>query len=119
MVARHSINSLVPPPDLDDRLDDLRIAISELVSNAVLHAGLRPGRDSIRLTIERDVERVRVEVEQATSADDARIVESQAGQGPGGFGLRLVESLADRWGVEDGPPGHVWFEFAVDGEPGR
>jgi len=30
----------------------------------------------------------------------------------GGWGLHLVESLSDRWGVHDGST-HVWFELGA------
>ena len=30
---------------------------------------------------------------------------------PGGWGLHLVDSLADRWGVETGRRTRVWFEI--------
>jgi hypothetical protein len=34
-----------------------------------------------------------------------------------GFGLRLIDKLASRWGAESGGGGHVWFE--VDRRPRR
>ena len=112
MLARQALNDAIPPPELRGRIEDARLAITELVSNAVLHGRLRPDADTIRLVIAADDDVVKAEVEQSTSTLDARVVEPRLGQErSGGFGLRLVDATADDWGVEPGPPGSVWFEF--------
>lgn len=113
LLARSSLNDLIPPPDLSDRADDARLAISEIAANAVRHGGLRPDQDTIRLVIEADEHRVRVEMEQGTAAEGVRIVAPRPADPLtiGGFGLRLVDHVADEWGFEPGPPGRVWFEF--------
>jgi anti-sigma regulatory factor (Ser/Thr protein kinase) len=111
-LARDALDDAIPPPSLNGRSEDPRLALTELVSNAVRHAGLQPNVGMIRLRIEADDGHVRVEVEQPTSASGAHVVDpSGAGERTGGFGLRLVEASADTWGVEPGPPGKVWFEF--------
>ncbi|MGZ8631337.1 MAG: ATP-binding protein [Actinomycetota bacterium] len=95
------------------RHDEAHLALSEIVTNAVRHAGLRD-REVVRLVIEADEDHVRVEVKQRTSAAELRLVEPSI-EGPdrvGGFGLRLVDQTADTWGYEAGPPGRVWFEFS-------
>jgi anti-sigma regulatory factor (Ser/Thr protein kinase) len=107
-LARQALGEVVPPPALNERSADLLVALSELVTNAVLRARLTPDRDTIRLVIERDLRHVRVEVEQGTSPDGMPAVE--VGRG---YGLRIVDALADDWGVEPGPPGHVWFGFTA------
>ena len=110
MLARHALNSIVPPPDLLDRHDDVRLAVSEIVTNAVQHAGLIQGRDTIRLVFEREHDHVRVEVEQDSST--ARAHPSIRPPGVhGGWGLPMVSEVADDWGTQPGPPGVVWFEF--------
>jgi len=109
--ARRALKDAIPPPDLAFRLDDAQLVISEVVSNAVKH-GARDSRDALRLVIETDDRRLRVDVEQTLAALDVhpteRHVDSAHG---GGSGLLIVEALADAWGAEAGPPGHVWFEF--------
>ena len=113
-LARSALDDAIPPPALDGRSGDPRLAVSELVSNAVRHAGLEANVGLIRLLIEADEHHVRVEVEQPTSASDVEVKDrALAGGGSGGFGLRLVEASADAWGFEAGPPGRVWFEFRV------
>jgi anti-sigma regulatory factor (Ser/Thr protein kinase) len=92
------------------RLRDLRLLVSELVTNAVRHAGLARG-DHIRLVVVVRERRVRVEVHdpgqgftpRAPSPDPARA---------SGWGLYLVDELADRWGVDGAGRGtRVWFEL--------
>jgi hypothetical protein len=65
-LARAGLDDAIPPPALNGRSDGPRIAVTELVSNAVRHAGLEDGPDLIHLLIEAD-DHVRVEVEQPTS----------------------------------------------------
>lgn len=112
-LARSSLDGAIPPPTLDGRSDDPRLALTELVTNALRHGGLRPDRDTMRLVIEADEEAVRVEVEQPTTAADVRVVEGpvDGSRRVGGYGMRIVEHTADSWGSEPGPPGRVWFEF--------
>ena len=84
-----------------------------------MHGQLRPGHDTIRLVIDADDDHLRIEMEQSTAAVDVRVVESRLEDAVrvGGFGLRLLDQIADDWGVEIGPPGHVWFEFRSRVEP--
>jgi anti-sigma regulatory factor (Ser/Thr protein kinase) len=110
--ARAAIDDAIPPPSLDGRSEDPRLAVTEIVSNAVRHAGLEPGEALIHLVIEADDDHVRVEVEQPTPADGVHLVEQPGvAERPGGYGLHLVEASADEWGYDPGPPGRVWFEF--------
>jgi anti-sigma regulatory factor (Ser/Thr protein kinase) len=104
--------ALIPPPDLLERGSDAELAVTELAANAIRHGGL-PAGGTVRLVVEADDDRVRVEVEQSTSAQDVHVVPPRLDdlRHVGGFGLRLVEHTADSWGHEDGPPGRVWFEF--------
>lgn len=113
--ARAALDESLRLKMLDGRVDELRLAISEVVTNAVVHGLLDPDHDSIRLIIDADNDRVRVEVEQPTTTAGAHPVAPRltASERAGGFGLRIVEATSDAWGVESGPPGFVWFEFRV------
>lgn len=84
-----------------------RIAVDELVGNAINHGHLHP-TDDILLDISAGSDRARIEVQQPTIIADARVREP--GEAGAGLGLRIVSSLTDRWGFETGPPGVVWFE---------
>lgn len=111
-LARAALNEAIPPPALDGRCEDARLAISEIAANAVRHAGLVPEQDVVRMVIEADEDHVRVAIEQRTPASQVRVIPpSVEADRVGGFGLHLVESMADDWGYEPGPPGRVWFEF--------
>ena len=66
--------------------------ISELATNAVRHAGLVPGQDTIRMTIEADEAHVRVQVEQRTPASQAEMP-GEVGHG------RSLPATCDRVGT--------------------
>jgi integral membrane sensor domain MASE1/anti-sigma regulatory factor (Ser/Thr protein kinase) len=92
---------------------DLRLGVSELVTNSVRHAGLQPG-DLIRLQVEVSDRVLRVEVSDPGEGFSANIPEPAA-RGPGGWGLFLTDQLADRWGVDrDGGWTTVWLERDLD-----
>ena len=102
--------------DLDSNLDpstafDVRLLVSELVTNSVQHAQVSED-DSIVLAVRFSVETVRAEVH-----DNGPGFEPPATPPPNdadaGWGLFLVEQLADAWGVGDGGRG-VWFEIRRD-----
>lgn len=80
-LARSVLAEAIPPPQLDDRSGHLRLALSELVTNAIKHGRLRPDADTVRLVIEADEDAVRVEVEQPTKADEVRLVDSAGRSG--------------------------------------
>ena len=106
--ARHGVDQLADRLG-EEQLGDVRLLVSELVTNALRHADLRPG-DSITLNVTLEQGIVRVEVcdpgsgfELDGNPGDPDTVE--------GWGLYLVETLADRWGVERGDGAIVWFEL--------
>jgi anti-sigma regulatory factor (Ser/Thr protein kinase) len=92
------------------RLRDLRLLVSELVTNAVRHAGL--GRsDRIRLLVDVRDRHVRVEVHDPGEGFTPRAPEPDPARASG-WGLYLVDELADRWGVDGAGRGtRVWFEL--------
>ncbi|WP_399925855.1 ATP-binding protein [Streptomyces kanamyceticus] len=91
-----------------ERLDDIRLCVSELATNAVLH-GAPPGRGfCLRLVL--DVSFVRVEV--VDSGDGQPQVLDQSAEGTGGRGLFLASALSDDFGVTSHAPGKtVWLVF--------
>ena len=109
--ARHAVDHLADSLP-EDQLGDVRLLVSELVTNSLRHAQLGP-EDQIRLGVDVDATRVRVQVSDPgkgfdveTPADDPETVE--------GWGLYLVATLSDRWGVDkdgDGGVTRVWFEL--------
>jgi anti-sigma regulatory factor (Ser/Thr protein kinase) len=109
--ARHGVDQLADRLG-EEQLGDVRLLVSELVTNALRHADLGPG-DSITLNVALEQGIVRVEV-----CDPGRGFELDGNPGDPdsveGWGLYLVETLADRWGVErtgQGAANVVWFEL--------
>ena len=90
-------------------LDDIRLLVSELVTNSVRHSGTTPGA-SVRLTVASRGPSVRVEVIDAGRGFEPR-PRSKPRDDPGGWGLHLVERIADRWGVNNARGARVWFEI--------
>ena len=91
-----------------DILDDVRLLVSELVTNSVRHSGAQ--REFVVLAVMQMGETVRVEVSDGGSGFEPS-VRSKDIHTPGGWGLHLVDRLADRWGVETGRRTRVWFEL--------
>jgi anti-sigma regulatory factor (Ser/Thr protein kinase) len=108
--ARNALLAL--EPRVDTRcLDDIRLLVSELVTNAVRHAaGPREGEVALDVTIESSS--VRVEVADPGTGFDPQPRDDEMSR-PGGWGLYLVDRIADRWGVARNNINRVWFE--IDG----
>ncbi len=84
-------------------LDPAQLVIAELAANAALH-GRVPGR-SFRLTLSVTAFGV-LRIEFADTRGDQlparpRVTDGEPAES--GYGLLLVEELADRWGVRSGP----------------
>ncbi|MFF0723492.1 ATP-binding protein [Streptomyces sp. NPDC004134] len=81
------------------------LVVSELVTNAVVHARVPPGRE-IQTRFVRQDGGVRIEVHDASSVWPVRRAPDEAG----GYGLLLVETLSSWWGVaeRDGVGKVVW-----------
>jgi anti-sigma regulatory factor (Ser/Thr protein kinase) len=89
-------------------LEDVKLLVSELVTNAVRH----PDQEGP------------IELELSVAGEGIRIAVSDPGEGftkptvgppppdaLGGRGLLIVDRLASRWGVDPGRPTRVWFEL--------
>ncbi len=109
--------------NLDTELDpvlaqDLRLLVTEAVKNSVQHAGVGP-EDSIGLRISVRSELVRIEVSDegpGFEPDASRPDEDEVS----GWGLFLIDQLADRWGVVHENGTMVWFEVSrTESRPGR
>jgi anti-sigma regulatory factor (Ser/Thr protein kinase) len=87
--------------------DDAALLVSELVTNAVIHA-----RSDVALRLWRTGSGIRVEI---ADRDPKPVVRRPADpEALGGRGLYLVDTLARDWGVRPAKPGKaVWFELGV------
>ena len=88
----------------------LLLMISELVTNSLRHAGLS-GEDSIGVTIDAMGPAIRVEVSDPGPGFEQLHPRSPDVDQGSGWGLYIVERLANRWGVVRGQPSYVWFEI--------
>lgn len=88
--------------------DDLELCVSELATNCVLHAAT-----SFTVTVT-CAESVRIDVtDTGPGSAEPRV---PAGHDAHGRGLRIIEALADEWGVSPAPtpPGKtVWLRFEL------
>jgi anti-sigma regulatory factor (Ser/Thr protein kinase) len=86
-------------------LGDVPLLVSELASNAVLHA-----RSAFTVTIRADDRRVRVEVTDGNSR--LPVLAAAPITALSGRGLALLQALASSWGVEPRSESGktVWFE---------
>jgi anti-sigma regulatory factor (Ser/Thr protein kinase) len=106
--ARNALFSVEPQVG-DDLMADVRLLVSELVTNSVRHSGTRPP-DSLGLDVAIDAGTIRVEVRDGGSGFEPRPRDLDRSR-PGGWGLYLVDRLADRWGVARNQFTRVWFEI--------
>jgi two-component sensor histidine kinase len=133
VLDRHRVRRLVPPPELRlrllsvpaasaqarralsvfadsmpaEQLSDLRLIVTELVTNSVKYG---PG-NPIAVTVARDDEGT---VSGEVADGGAGGVRMRRGFDPagGGLGLQIVDALASHWGVR-ARSSHVWFELAI------
>jgi hypothetical protein len=85
-------------------LFDARVLASELVAHSTRASDL-PETASLRLAVEVRDDALRVDVRHPGGPTAG--ASSPLGSG---LGLRLVETLAKRWGTDDAGGTHLWFE---------
>jgi anti-sigma regulatory factor (Ser/Thr protein kinase) len=109
-VARHALQGLSDRV-AEQPLRDAALLVSELVTNAVRHAGLKAG-DRIRLLAQQSNAVLHVEVDDPGQGFEPRAPAPDPARASG-WGLYLVEELADRWGMDRGRRGgtRIWFEL--------
>ncbi len=107
--ARRALRGLGRYVD-EDSLSHTELLVSELVTNSVRHGRLgADDRICIAITVDDTV--LRAEVADPGAGFDAGVASPRPDQ-TGGYGLFLLQQLAQRWGVcrDDGT--RVWFELA-------
>jgi anti-sigma regulatory factor (Ser/Thr protein kinase) len=106
--ARRFVRDLMIDSDTVADIDTASLLVTEIVTNAVLHA-LTP----MVLSVEVSAEVVRIEVRDGSELPPRLRAFSPIAAT--GRGLRLLESLAVRWGVRPEPSGGkvVWFDVGA------
>lgn len=105
--ARALLRGALAGTPFGDRLEDGELALSEIVTNALLH-----GRGPISLTLCAGPGSLRVEVCDGNPVSPSLSMLDQTAVT--GRGLLLISAVSDRWGVDPAPDGKVvWFELEV------
>lgn len=107
-VARATVARRAREMGLEQLVDDACLLVTELVTNAILH-----GRGLCGLTVRPLGPGPRIEVRDASRVP--RVLGWASEHALTGRGLRLVSSVASRWGVDpDGAGKVVWVELSGD-----
>jgi anti-sigma regulatory factor (Ser/Thr protein kinase) len=107
-VARRFVASLLDLWESVDENEVVALLTSEVVSNAVRHGS---GDVAVEVTLVTPEE---LRVCTRDQSPESPVVRPPRPDGVGGHGLRIVEALARRWGVEKYPDHKVvWFEAPV------
>jgi anti-sigma regulatory factor (Ser/Thr protein kinase) len=105
--AREAVNEAASDRMRGELLETARLLVSELVTNGIIHG--RAG-EPLDVSLQFDNGTVRVEVADrgpGFAPQPRATVPDQHG----GWGLYLVDQLADRWGVARDDHTRVWFEL--------
>jgi transposase-like protein/anti-sigma regulatory factor (Ser/Thr protein kinase) len=112
--ARRAVDEVLA--GLDDRRFAffLRLIASELVSNAVLHAG---GREPVVVDLELFTREARLRVQSRGARFSLKSLRRQ--RADAGRGLEIIEALAEAWTIEAGPLGPtVTAQLVLTADPG-
>ncbi len=105
--ARRVIGALLPVWELSGLRETAELVVSELVTNAYLHA---PGSDSFELELVRRENGVRLALADGSSIRP--LLRELNQEDPSGRGMALVAALASSWGAEDHHGGkRVWVDL--------
>src|ERR1700759_4530232 len=112
-IAREAIAGLgALSPDL---LDRAQLITSELVTNGVRHGNATPGAQ-ILLSAELHPDFLRIEV-TSPAASSRPTMQARGELRSSGYGLIIVDALADRWGSSVDGAVRVWCELGLKAVP--
>ena len=108
--AARAALATIAPAIAPGRFEDARLLVSELVTNAVKYGG----EGALQLVVRSVDGATHVEVVDQGAGFSARETAEERDRDDlelvGGWGLPLVETLADEWGSFEGST-HVWFRL--------
>lgn len=99
----------------EETYEDVRILVTELVTNSVRHSGVADSEaEHVWLGVWSNRECLHVEVADSGSGFE-KVVKPTTPDQLGGWGLQIVDRLTDRWGVKrvNGSGSTVWFEIDI------
>jgi anti-sigma regulatory factor (Ser/Thr protein kinase) len=95
----------------EDLVERARICVSELVTNAIIHAG-----SQTTVTLQSDGSHLSLLVHDQGGHDRVRPADDAPVDGVSGRGLSIVDALSSSWSVEQSTDGTlVWCELDLDG----
>jgi anti-sigma regulatory factor (Ser/Thr protein kinase) len=107
--ARRAVQAYAASTD-PSIVPDVKLLVSEMITNSVKYGG----EGEVRLKLRSDHPgHIRVEVVDQGSGF-VPVARDRPATEAGGWGLHLIETLSDRWGVHEGST-HVWFEIDRSG----
>jgi anti-sigma regulatory factor (Ser/Thr protein kinase) len=109
--ARASLSTLEPFLG-GELLQSLRLLITELMTNCIRHAGVDE-HTAIGLEVCLSPDRLRCVVADPGPGFERPEVIQQHADRPGGFGLVILDSIADHWGLTRDELFRVWFDVDV------
>ena len=111
--ARRIVHGALAAAGLEVLLDDALLLVTELVTNAVVHAGTQ-----VELRVDVAADRARVEVVDRGAGSLPVLQGDHDAAREGGRGIFLLDALAQEWGTRHFPGGKsVWFELGVRDQP--
>jgi anti-anti-sigma factor len=93
-------------------LNDGKVLLTELVTNAIRHGTRADGW--VRLVVRELDQSLRIEVTDSGEVDGEPAIQTPRPDQVGGWGLRVVDSVATRWGVATEHGRTVWCELAIE-----
>lgn len=106
--ARRFVRSALPRWTGPTEMQDAELLVSELVTNAIRHAGAH----AVAIGVMSTPTTVQIGVHDRL---DSPPVPAEVQGEAGGYGVHIVDHLADRWGVVSDSGGKtVWFELDAD-----
>jgi anti-sigma regulatory factor (Ser/Thr protein kinase) len=106
--ARRAVRDALSGELPEQKLDDVELLVSELATNSIRHAGCG---EAAEISMEADIRDDCIRLRLCDEGDGFEDVEPAPDPARGGgFGLMLVDKLADRWGIARNDSFCVWFE---------
>jgi anti-sigma regulatory factor (Ser/Thr protein kinase) len=113
--ARGWVRDVLAGWGLPDHVMALELAVSELVTNAIVH-----GEGTVGVTLEADRGEVKLVVADQGHGAPRQRTGATLEQGAGGWGLGLVDEVADGWGTLRTDHGTVvWLVLRPRGDAGE
>ena len=96
----------------EDRLQSLRLVITELITNSIRHSAMDE-QGVVGLDIRLQAGVLRCTVSDPGAGFERPEVVKPHDDRPGGFGLVILDSISDSWGVAHDELFRVWFELSL------